>query len=138
MGNIGRAPRIAWAIRTAAGRTRVGQSDTSTATVPDCIGTTKASDGYVFTSPVSQFKPNAFGLYDMHGNACQWCADWYDEDYYGKSPADDPNGPAMGIWRVLRGGSWAFAPSSARSASRYERTPGGRCDKWGFRVARSQ
>ena len=55
--------------------------------------TIKSNDGYVFTAPVGKFKPNPFGLYDMHGNALQWCADWYGEDYYGKAPADDPTGP---------------------------------------------
>ena len=52
--------------------------------------TMKASDGYVYTSPVGQFKPNAFGLYDMLGNAWQLCADGYDGDYYRNSPADRP------------------------------------------------
>ena len=56
----------------------------------------KASDGYVFTAPVGKFEPNAFGLYDMHGNALQWCADWYGKDYYGKSRIDDPTGPDSG------------------------------------------
>ncbi len=56
--------------------------------------TLTASDGYVFTAPVGQFKPNAFGLYDIHGNAWEWCSDWYGKEYYGKSPVEDPKGPA--------------------------------------------
>ena len=69
---------------------------TAKAKFPAWKWTIKASDGYVFTAPVGQFKPNAFGLYDMHGNARQWCADWYGGDYYGKSPVDDPNRPRHG------------------------------------------
>ena len=62
----------------------------------------KANNGYVFTAPVGRFKPNAFGLYDMHRNPWQWCADWYGAEYYAKSPIDDPNGPDSGGGPVVR------------------------------------
>jgi formylglycine-generating enzyme len=99
--------------------------------------TIRANDGYVFTAPVGQFKPNAFGLFDMHGNAWQWCADWYDERFYSASPVDDPRGPAFGLYRVLRGGSCITGPFYARSANRLPDAPDGRNLFPGFRVARS-
>jgi formylglycine-generating enzyme required for sulfatase activity len=105
---------------------------------PDWTCTIKASDGYVFTSPVGSFKPNAFGLYDMHGNAWQWCADRYDPEYYAKSPADDPTVPDSGNDRVLRGGSWSDWADLARSACRNRFTPDDRYYSSGFRVARTQ
>ena len=98
----------------------------------------KASDGYVFTAPVGKFKPNAFGLYDMHGNAIQWCADWFDDpEYYTKSPADDPTGPGAGDGRISRGGSWANSPFDCRSATRGRTSVNDRSSIIGFRVART-
>ena len=105
---------------------------------PDWKGTMKASDGYVFTSPVGSFRANPFGLYNMHGNAWQWCrADWYDESYYDASPEDDPKGPDSGSFRVLRGGSWGGGPFDARSAGRGQLTPVFRFFLTGFRAART-
>jgi formylglycine-generating enzyme len=105
---------------------------------PDWKYNIKANDGYVFTAPVGKFKPNAFGLYDMHGNAWQWCADWHGAEYYAKSPVNDPTGPAYGDHRVLRGGSWGDGAYHSRSAYRNAFTPGSRHYDFGFRVARTQ
>ena len=60
------------------------------------------------THPVAQKQPNELGLYDMSGNVLEWCSDWYDSAYYGKSPITDPEGPNSGTLRVLRGGSWYY------------------------------
>jgi formylglycine-generating enzyme required for sulfatase activity len=108
------------------------------ANFPDWKYTIKANDGFVFTSAVGSFKPNAFGLYDMHGNACQWCADWYGPEYYAAAPVADPAGPDSGDKRVLRGGSWVDGPFFSRSAKRYWNSPGIRLNFTGFRVARTQ
>ena len=88
------------------------------------------------THPVGEKKPNAWGLYDMHGNVREWCQDWYDGGYHAKSPTDDPTGPATGSLRVNRGGSWYYPAWRCRSAFRGYFGPGDRDSNLGFRVSR--
>jgi len=81
-------------------------------------------------------KPNAFGLYDMHGNVYEWCHDYHGGDYYKQSPAQDPTGPASGSSRVLRGGSWNYYSPSTRSAYRGRIDADNRGNLGGFRLVR--
>ena len=90
-------------------------------------------DGFLFTSPVASFKPNAFGLFDMTGNAWQWCQDHYGP--YDKAAATDPQGVASGGLRVLRGGSWGIDPRRCRTGGRSWSSPAIRFGRLGFRVA---
>ena len=63
-------------------------------------------------------RPNPWGLYDMHGNVWEWCQDWFDAFYFNMAPSIDPPGPAMGFYRVLRGGGFFGGVQSTRSADR--------------------
>jgi formylglycine-generating enzyme required for sulfatase activity len=86
------------------------------------------------TTPVGSFAPNAFGLYDMHGNAWEWVNDWF-ENYSFKAPAlTNPTGPATGQYKVYRGGGWNLIAQFCRSARRRYQEPDRRFDYLGFRV----
>ena len=84
---------------------------------------------------VGSYAPNPFGLYDMHGNVWQWCADWYDSDYYLLERSLDPTGPRVGKERVVRGGSFDSPPVDCRSAARWHMDPKGCGATIGLRVA---
>jgi formylglycine-generating enzyme required for sulfatase activity len=76
------------------------------------------------TQPVGQKKPNAWGLFDMHGNVAEWCNDVYQADYYQSAPAANPRGPAEGEKYVLRGGAWNCSAEACRASYRVGENPG--------------
>jgi prepilin-type processing-associated H-X9-DG protein len=83
--------------------------------------------------PVGSYPPNAFGLYDMRGNVWEWCADWFDRSYYSRSPVNDPQGPATGYIKVVRGGDWIFVGEPC--LINYTVMPPARANRFiGFRV----
>jgi formylglycine-generating enzyme required for sulfatase activity len=94
------------------------------------------------TTKVGSYAPNAWGLYDMHGNVAEWCSDYYDRDYYRKSPREDPRGPEKGVlptdyndfYRVIRGGCWLDEGRACRSAYRFRAMPHDPYRLVGFRV----
>jgi len=94
-----------------------------------------AKDGFIHTAPVGQYRPNAWGLHDMHGNVWEWCWDWYGADFYKGSRVDDPAGPLEAADRVIRGGGWGLDPRYCRSAGRLRVTAGDRSSGLGFRLA---
>ncbi|WP_374495622.1 formylglycine-generating enzyme family protein [Zoogloea sp.] len=88
------------------------------------------------TVPVKSLPPNPWGLYEMHGNVREWCADWFGN--YPQGPQVDPSGPPEGVERVLRGGSWINDGQYCRAAARCRNEPGFRGNTIGFRLAPGQ
>jgi formylglycine-generating enzyme required for sulfatase activity len=94
------------------------------------------------TAKVGSYEPNAFGLYDMHGNVSEYCADWYDKEYYRDSPLDDPLGPPVGVletgygnhFMIVRGGCWVDDARACRAAYRFRAMPRNTYRLIGFRV----
>lgn len=98
-----------------------------------------AKDGYLGTAPVDAFKPNGYGLYNMTGNAWEWCSDWFSSDYHLSGPSNNPKGPPEGQSKVIKGGSYLCHASYCnryRVAARTSNTPDSTTGHMGFRLVR--
>lgn len=92
-------------------------------------------DQWEHTSPVGSFPPNQFGLYDILGNVYEWVADFYDENYFSRSPSENPKGPQKGRFRILKDNGWQGA-NSYGPAERYAQEPSMVGGDRGFRIAK--
>ncbi len=103
--------------------------------LPDHAWVTRNAGGT--THPVGTKKPNQYGIHDTSGNVREWVQDWYDDDYYSRSPKVDPAGPETGYGKAYRGGSKDGAEFPTRSSYRWRETPDTIEQNLGFRLARS-
>lgn len=149
-------------VRFGTGRDTIGSNDANFNALAEYKMPYSSSGIYrESTVPVGTYPPNSLGIYDMSGNLWEWCQDWYDEEYYKSSPRDNPTGPPLGNFRmlrdgswtfsfddlidvqtdsrgfrVIRGGSWAYYPWSARAANRHYYYTNTRGYSRGFRIVR--
>ncbi|MDB4353623.1 formylglycine-generating enzyme family protein, partial [bacterium] len=133
-GNVYRLPTEAeWEYACRAGTTTMYSFGDDESDLRDYAWYLRCSGGG--THPVGGKKPNAWGVYDMHGNVWEWCQDWYGD--YPSGSVTDPSGAKSGSDRVFRGGSWSMTPEHCRSATRFGGFPWYRNGYFGFRVCLS-
>ncbi len=129
-----------WEYASRAGTNGIfGLGDSLTSSQANFNGNSPYGDGWkgpFLNRPteVGSYKPNDWGLYDMHANVWEWCSDPYQADYYQASVSKDPIGPSSGRLGVIRGGSWISAGSTCRSGNRHFYQPESRNGLIGFRV----
>ena len=107
-----------------------GSPDKSLLNFNNIVGDTSAVGSYPYGA-------SPYGALDMAGNVWQWVNDWYGDTYYGQSPQSNPQGPASGNYRVLRGGTWDNDERTVRSAFRHRYYPSNGVSNIGFRCSRS-
>jgi formylglycine-generating enzyme required for sulfatase activity len=101
----------------------------------------KGEDGFKSRSPVESFPPNGYGLFDITGNVWEWTSDFFDPEYYAKSPGENPKGPDAGAEKTIRGGSWLCSDNYCtgyRVASRMHTALDSGLNNLGFRCVKDQ